>query len=145
MSWFTRVIRAIWDFLSRLFGHKTESDVAVAFRFTATIEGIDVPLGEGMALLLTDTQKVTLSVQAVDKKGFATTKFTGTPVWAINDGTVGVLTPAADGLSAELVAGAPGVAQVSATAGAVSGTLDVDVEPGDAATLVVTAGTPSEQ
>jgi hypothetical protein len=137
-----RVLRAIWKWLLRLFN----SDRAVAFRFVVTIGDVSVYLdGDSMALLLTDIQKATLTVVAVDAKGFPTTKFTGTPAWTISDPTVGVVVPAVDGLTAVLSAGDPGLAQVKAAAGPVEGTLDIDVEPSDAVTLSIVAGAPEAQ
>ena len=105
-----------------------------------------------MALLLTDTQKVTFSIQPVDAKG-APAKVDGAPVWTVTDPTVGVITPAADGLSAEFVAGLPGVCQVAVSADAdlgegivtIQSTADVQVEGGQAVSLPVTAGVPEAQ
>ena len=105
-----------------------------------------------MSLLLTDTQKVTLSIQPVDAKGFPA-KVDGVPTWSVSDDTVANLVAAADGLSCEVFAGFPGTAQVVVEADAdlgagvtpLTGTLDLIVEAGAAVSLVVTAGVPSEQ
>lgn len=137
-----RILRAIWLFLLRLFG----SNRAVAFRFIVTIGDVVVYLdGDSMALLLTDIQKATLTVVAVDVKGHPTTKFSGLPVWTISDPLVGVVVPAIDGLTAVISAGDPGLAQVKAASGLIEGTLDIDVEPSDAVSLTIVAGAPEAQ
>ena len=144
MSWLTKVIQAIWGFLSRLFGRGTAPGVPVAFRWTIDT-GTTVILGEnGMPVLLTDTQKVTLSVQAVDSKGFATT-LSGVPTWSVSDPAIGGLVAAANGLSAVFTSIAPGVCLVTAALGALTGTLDIQVEPGAAVSLSITAGAPVAQ
>lgn len=144
-----------WEFLIGMFQrHKRR---AVGFRWTVKTAGGTLTFypqtGEtAMALLLTDTQKVTFSIQPVDAKGFPA-KVDGAPVWGVSDASVGTITPAADGLSAEFVAGFPGICQVTVDADAdlgagivpLRGTADVEVEAGAAVGLVVTAGIPSEQ
>jgi hypothetical protein len=145
----------LWDFLIGLFHrHKRR---AVGFRWTVKTDGGTITFApqagdKAMALLLTDTQKVTLSIQPVDAKGFPA-KVDGVPVWSVSDGSVANLVAAADGLSCEVFAGFPGTAQVVVEADAdlgagvtpLTGTLDLIVEAGAAVSLVVTAGVPSEQ
>ena len=144
-----------WEFLIGLFQrHKRR---AVGFRWTIKTTGGTISFtpqtGEkAMALLLTDTQKVTFSIQPVDAKGFPA-KVDGAPVWAVSDPTVGAITAAADGLSAEFVAGLPGVCQVTVEADAdlgagvtsLKGATDIQVEAGAAVALTITAGAPVEQ
>lgn len=103
-------------------------------------------------MVLTDTQKVNLSISPVDAKG-KPAKIDGVPSWTSSDETILSLVPAADGLSAVAVAGDPGHAQVSVTADAdlgegvtgITGTLEVDVEAGEAVSLNITAGAPEPQ
>jgi hypothetical protein len=100
-------------------------------------------------MILTDSQQVVFSVQPVDKRGNPTT-VAGVPAWTVSDPTLGTLNVAADGLSATFLAVGPlGHVQVAATlvdgATTLSGTAEIDIVAGAAATLNLTAGTPSEQ
>ena len=106
-----------------------------------------------MALILTDVQKVGLSVSFVTAKGNPA-QVDGAPVWSVSDATVLSVVPSADGLSAEVVAVGPlGTAQVSVTADAdlgtgvtaLVGTLDVQVVASEAASIVINAGAPVAQ
>lgn len=130
---------------------------AVGFRWTVKTSAGTVTFtpSEGdtvMALLLTTTQKVTLSIQPVDAKGFPA-RVDGVPVWSVSDASVANLVTSADGLSVEVFAGFPGTAQVLVEADAdlgagsrpLQGTLDLIVEPGEAVSLTITAGVPSQQ
>lgn len=93
---------------------------------------------------------VLLSVQPVDKKGNPAT-LAGVPAWTVSDPTLATLNTAPDGLSSTVLAVGPlGHVQVAATfddgaEDVLSGTLEVDIVAGAAATLYITAGTPSEQ
>ena len=104
-----------------------------------------------MALILTDVQKVTLSVSFVDAKGNPAT-VDGAPVWSVSDANVLSVTAAADGLSADVLTVGPlGTAQVSVTADAdlgegvksLVGTLDVQVVGSEAVAIAITAGVPA--
>ena len=106
-----------------------------------------------MALVLTDIQKCSLTVAFVDARGNAA-PVDGVPVWSVSDSTVLSIAPAADGMSADIVAAGPlGASQVSVTADAdlgsgnipVVGTLDVTVVGSQAVSANINAGTPSEQ
>jgi hypothetical protein len=101
-------------------------------------------------LLLTNAQKVSLSIQPVDQYGNPA-RIDGVPAWNNSDATIGTLTPAADGLSAVFeTLGPVGTVQVSCSADAdlgagtrsISGTLDIQVEPSEAVSLSINAGTP---
>jgi hypothetical protein len=100
--------------------------------------------------VLTDTQQAHLAVQFLDKKGKAT-KPDDVPVWASSDPTKVSVTPAADGLSADIVALDTGDAvQVSVTSTDKDGTqvvgvLTVNVVGGEAVSAGITPGTPTEQ
>ena len=101
-------------------------------------------------LQLTDSQKARVSVSAVDKKGQAAevqgVKFSS------SDETIATVEDNGDG-SASIVAGLPGTCQIQVTADAdmgdgdteITGTLDLTVVAGSAATINVTAGAPEEQ
>lgn len=101
-------------------------------------------------ILLTNAQKVPLSIQPLDQYGNPA-RVDGVPVWNNSDEALGTLTVAADGLSAEYSTLGPiGTAQVSVTADAdlgagvrsLTGTLDIQVEPSEAVTLNIAAGVP---
>lgn len=144
------------DFFEFLFGLYRTSRRAVGYRWTVqfgrTSFRVLPATGERLMLLITDTQKVTLSIQPVDLKGFPA-KLDGMPEWSVSDAAVGTLNVAPDGLSAVFMAGAPGMAQVNVSADAdlgagvktIAGTLDVQVEPGEAVSLTVTTSAPEAQ
>ncbi len=75
---------------------------AVGFAFTIEIDGI---IQKG-AITMTNSQKATITIEPVDTKG-KPAPIDGIPVWAVSDDTKGVLTPAADGLSAVFAASGP--------------------------------------
>ncbi len=102
-----------------------------------------------MSLILTDEQKVSLSVAFQTAAGHPAT-VDGVPVWSVSDPSVLTLTVAVDGLSAVAESGALGLSQVSVTADAdlgagvtsITGTLDVEVKPAQAVTVGITSGVP---
>jgi hypothetical protein len=121
-------------------------------RFTVrTSEGVTVQ-GEKLMLLLTDTQKVALSIAVVDAKGVPA-KIDGIPAWEVSDPNVGSIAVAEDGLSAVFSAGLPGTCQASVTADAdlgegvvtIAGVIDFEVVAGQAVAVTITAGAPEEQ
>lgn len=103
-------------------------------------------------LILVDDEQCALSISPVDAKG-KPAPLDGVPEWASSDPNVISVVPAVDGLSAKIVAGNPGTAQVSVTADAdlgagttaLSGALDVQVTGGPAIALQITAGAVSKQ
>ncbi len=103
-------------------------------------------------LQLTDSQQCALSIAPVDAKGNPA-PVQGAPVWASSAPTVAAVTPSADGLSANIVAGATGTAQISVSADAdlgdgvttITGVLDVTVVGGQATSIGIVAGTPVSQ
>lgn len=109
-----------------------------------------------MPLILQDDQQVPYAAAFVDKKGMPAV-VDGVPVWAISDPTLASVTPAADGLSALVVATAvtpPGsTVQVSCTADARMGpdvvplvlTDDITIVAGEAVSGTLSAGTPVAQ
>jgi len=106
-----------------------------------------------MSLILTDVQKVSLSIQPVDAAGNPA-KVDGLPEWQSSDPTVLSLTVAADGLSAEVMTLGPlGTCQISVSADAdmgtgvhsITGLLDVEVVASDAVSVAVTAGIPESR
>lgn len=118
-----------------------------------TANTVHIQRSADMALILTDVQKVGLSVSFVTAKGNPAA-VDGLPVWSVSDATVLSVVPAADGLSADVVAVGPlGTSQVSVTADAdlgegvraLIGTLDVTVVASEAASIVINAGVPAAQ
>lgn len=101
-------------------------------------------------LLMTNGQKVEMGIQPVDAYGYPA-KVDGVPTWGVSDPTIGQIQPAADGLSATFTTLGPvGLVQVNVSADAdlgagmktISGTLDIQVEAGEAVSLSITAGVP---
>lgn len=95
---------------------------------------------------LTDTQQVLLSVAETDAKGEPVTADTLT--WVSDNPAAGALNVSTDTYSAEFVAGAPGVANITVADSAnpaLTGTLVLTVVSGAATSLVVSEGTPEEQ
>ncbi len=97
----------------------------------------------GGIVQLTDTQQVSLSVEAEDSKGQPTSD---TLTWTSADETVVSLQPSADTMSCLVVAGVPGTGVVvTVTDGTISASESFDVVPGGVATLQITEGTPEDQ
>lgn len=108
-----------------------------------------------MAFVLQDDQKVTVTIDPAsikDAKGNPTT-LDGAPAWESSDPAILAVTPAADGMSAEVVAGNVGTAVVSAAGDTrpgpdqhlITGTLDILVAAGEAVSFDLTPGTPEPQ
>jgi hypothetical protein len=98
----------------------------------------------GGKVQLTDTQQVTLTVQAVDSKGFPTTDANLT--WESADPNIVSLQPSADSMSCLVVAGAPGLGcVVTVSDGDRNATESFDVVGGGIATLQIQVGTPEDQ
>ena len=125
---------------------------AVGFRMRIRLPTLILRKGVCGMLTLTDNQEVVLSVVGEDAKGNPA-PLPVEPVWAVGGANPGIitLTPAADGMSATVVAtGGLGTAQVTvsdaiAAGDTIQGILDVTVV-GDVATqIVINAGTPTEQ
>ncbi len=105
-----------------------------------------------MPLVMTATQQCLLTMQPLDSKGNVA-PIDGVPEWAVSNPGVCFIQPAADGITALVVAIAVGDTQVSATADAdlgqgtrnITGVLDVSIRPAEAVSLGIVAGTPEEQ
>lgn len=105
-----------------------------------------------MATIFTATQEGVASFTPRDaKKNIA--KIDGVPEWASSDPNVMAVEPAEDGMSARVVAGQTGTAQITATmdvlvgAGVEKKTCvgDVEVVAGKASIITMEFGAPSEQ
>jgi hypothetical protein len=108
------------------------------------IEAIQIK-GDIRMFTMTDSQKASLKIQPVDKRGNPTTE-TGTVTWGSSDPTIVTVTPAADGLSCEIAAAGPlGQCQVTVNDGTAIGILDVTIVAGAEATIAISAGSPIEQ
>lgn len=103
-----------------------------------------------MALILTDIQKVSLSISPKSAAGNPAA-VDGVPVWQVSDENVLSLQTAEDGMSAVVsTTGQLGTAQVSVSADAdlgegvqtITGVLDVEVKASAAVTLDISAGVP---
>lgn len=104
-------------------------------------------------MVLTDIQKVAVSIQPVDRRGHPA-QVDDVPVWSSSDETLLSVVAAPDGMSASVLAvGQLGHAQISVTADAdlgdgvesIVGILEVDVVASKATGLTITAGTPVDQ
>lgn len=102
-----------------------------------------------MAFVLRIDQRVTVSIQPVDRAGNPAA-IDGVPVWAAATGAV-VLTPAADGLSCVIEpTGTLGTEQVNVTCDAdlgegvrtIAGVLELDIVAGEAVAIVINPGAP---
>jgi hypothetical protein len=99
-------------------------------------------------LVLNDLEQAVLSVTPVNVKGKPAP--VQNPVWKSSDESVAVVVADADGLSAVVVAKAPGTAQISITADAdmsegvseITGTLDVKVVPSQAVGFTINTAAP---
>lgn len=123
---------------------------ATTFLFDATFDNPPRFLKGVKMLLLTDVQKVVLSIRPVDAAGNPA-PVDGVPTWSVSDPTLLSVSPAGDGMSAVVTANGPlGSAQVSVSADAdmgagvvlISGTLDVTVSASQAVSLSISSGAP---
>jgi hypothetical protein len=112
-----------------------------------------LPRKATLMLTLTDAQGVVLRIQAVDKKGnpAGSGGLDGVPKWTESDATVLTLTPSDDGMTCQVAStGKIGTSQVTCSATLkgsateITGTLDVNVVPGDAIAINIAADTPTE-
>lgn len=101
-------------------------------------------------IILTDVQKVLVTVSPVSAKGNAA-PVDGIPVWEVSDTSLLSVVPSEDGLSAVVTAVGPiGLAQVSVKGDAdlgegvveIVGILDVEVVASSATTFALTPGVP---
>jgi hypothetical protein len=106
-----------------------------------------------MALILTDEQKVKLSVGFFTKAGNPA-KIDGLPTWASSDPSIITVTVSEDGLSADAVTAGPlGTVQVTVSADAdlgegtrlITGVLDIEVRAAEAVSANIAAGTPESK
>jgi hypothetical protein len=105
-----------------------------------------------MSFSMTDSQQVTLTITATDKKGNPATIPAGSITWAVDNPALLTITPAADSLSAVAASVGPlGTATISVKVAdgsgstVASGSVDCTVVGGGATNIVVNPGTPSEQ
>ena len=99
-----------------------------------------------MTIQLVDNQKVLLTISGgLDAKGDPAV-ITDVPAWSSSVPAVAALTPSADGLSCEVVAGTPGIAQVTVTdAAGATAAVDFTIVGGPAVSFAITAGVPVTQ
>jgi hypothetical protein len=126
----------------------------VAFRVGPVSEQALVSKQKGVLMLvMTDSQKVALSIAVVDAKGNPAA-VDGAPSWTSSDPSVLTVDAAPDGLSAVATAVGPlGTAQVNVTADAdlgegtetINGLLDISIVGGKAVSLSIGVGVPDEQ
>jgi len=120
--------------------------------YRATINNLTVIEGDITMLILTNSQQVDLAIKPLDKRG-KPAQVDGVPVWACSDPLLATVEPSEDGLSCVVKALDNGSAQISVSADAdlgegvraLTGTLDLEIVSGEAASLSIIAGTPQEQ
>lgn len=145
-DWLKAILSTLQEILAAI-----EPFRAVKIVFTTDLEG---HITEGATnLAMTNSQKATATIAIVDKAG-QPAPVDGIPVWASSDATIITVTPAADGMSADVVAVGPlGKANVSVTADAdlgagvksIFGILEVEITQGEAVGITLTLGEPVEQ
>jgi hypothetical protein len=97
-------------------------------------------LEAGMAYQLPVDKKVEITVTAVDQYGNPAV-FAAKPAWALSDSSLAILTATADGLSAVVEpAGVLGVEKVTATAGTLAGSIDLQLIAGQPVALNLSVG-----
>ncbi|MET3132876.1 hypothetical protein AAKU55_003157 [Oxalobacteraceae bacterium GrIS 1.11] len=95
-----------------------------------------------MNTIINDMQKFSLALALVSAAGNAAA-LASIPTWSSSDPSVVTVTPAADGLTAEVSStGVPGTATVTASVDGLTVTDDITVTAGPGATLTLTAGEP---
>lgn len=97
--------------------------------------------GSAVAVTLTDTQQVTLTLGEKDSKGQDVTG--DAVVWSVDNTSAVTLTP--NGYTCVVAAGTPGTATVTVTDGTLTATEAFVVTSGAASALTLTADTPVEQ
>lgn len=142
-------LTAMMDALYAVVRGQSRKHQATAFRWTLTVGNTTVS-GDTTMLLITDAQKVTLAIQPIDSHGHPA-RIDGLPEWGMSDTSLGMLDVSADGLSAVFTSGdALGLVQINVSADAdlgggvrtISGSIDIQVEAGEAVSLGITAGVP---
>jgi hypothetical protein len=102
---------------------------------------------KGSTVQLTDNQQVELSVSEIDSKNQPVTA--DALAWIVDNPDIIAITPSPDGYSCLCVAGVDGTANVTVTDSSVTppltGSEAFTVVSGEAASLVITAGTPEAQ
>lgn len=119
--------------------------LASAIKFYTTINGQKIGVTK---MFLKVSEQLPLSIAIKDKFGNAA-KVDGAPVWALTDPSLGTLTAADDGMSALFVpSGTVGAFKVQVSADAdlgegvksIVGELDVELLPGEAVSVEISAG-----
>ena len=105
-----------------------------------------------MAFSMTDSQKCTLTITAVDKKGNPAALPAGAVSWLVDNTAVVALTPSADGSTCDAAAVGPlGTATISVKVSDATGTtlaagsIDCTITGGAATTITINPGAPVEQ
>lgn len=133
--------------LKKKFSDKPFKASRIAF-FT-TINGLKKEITE---MFLKVNQKLPLTIEIKDKFGNAA-QVDGAPAWSLTDPALGALVVDASGMSAEFTpAGTVGTLQVQVSADAdlgegvktILGSLDLELLSGEAVTVAIAAGTPSD-
>jgi hypothetical protein len=131
------VLHRIARTLEALFCHQQLGTLGLA---VSSVTGRRIPMSTVTPLELVDVEKDLLSIAPKDEAGQPVTA--GPYSWTVDDSTIVTLQPAADGLSCEVITGAPGVCNVSVTDGVLTDTIQITVKVGAESSLNLSAGTP---
>jgi len=129
----------------RLYLRIIAGPVPAGATFTVTMHRGQITMA---TLQLQDNQHCPLSIQAVDAAGNPVALPTGSVSWSSSNTSVASVVPSADGMSCDVAAaGALGAAQVGVSVvvdanTTLTGSLDVSVGAGAAATIQIVPGTP---
>jgi hypothetical protein len=107
------------------------------------VVGRNIRMAQVAPIEIVDVEKVLLSIAPKDEDGRDMPNPNAS--WSSSDESVVSLQVASDTLSAEAISGAPGVATVSVTSGALTDTIEVTVKLGEPSSLNLSAGAPEHE
>ncbi len=140
-------MNALLSWLLRLFCIRRKPARTLTFTLgpvtgPASFTPLKEPTMADILFVLTDVQKVAASLSFKDAAGNAA-EVSGTPTWTTSDPSILTVTPAADGLSAEIAAVGPlGTAQISVTDGNLTAIQAIQVTGSAATQIGFNLGTP---
>jgi hypothetical protein len=110
---------------------------------------VDLPdfhfTGDFTIMELKDNQQIPITITELDDQQKAILEGGQIPTWTITDPSVATVEVAVDGLSANVIAGNPGLTNLNITVAGVSRDYAVHVLPGDVADILVDIGTPVDK
>ena len=132
-----KTLVALLAFLLRLVNPQIKSVHFQVVGFDGTIHEV-----KHMQTNITESRKFLLSAICASLAGNVATP-TAPPTWTSSDTTIATVTPAADGMSAEVASvGLVGAATITATVDGITATDDITVTAGPVATVTLVASDP---